>query len=172
MAATPHILIDFVYTSDCVDFKFNMCLRKDRANMEFIDAHTYAHVHIIRHGRSVNSLNYPEPFSCTPPSLHLPTCSPLRACVCRHTLLGACLTFFLLHNTRRHRHTCTSSSWASIKKSTSLFSPLPFSFSSFLSFPSFAFFLKLAWGLAEPHQPFALARLHTGTLCGYFKWLN
>lgn len=41
MAATPHILIDFVYTSDCVDFKFNMCLRKDRANMEFIDAHTH-----------------------------------------------------------------------------------------------------------------------------------
>lgn len=54
-----------------------------------------------------------------PLSRHLSTCSPLRACVCRQTLLGACLTFFLLHNTRRH--TCSSSSWASIKKSTSLF---------------------------------------------------
>lgn len=105
--------------------------------------------------------------------MQLPTCSPLRACVCRHTLLGACLTFFQLHNTKAHRHTCSSSAWASIKKkkNTSLFPPF-FSLFSFFSSPSFAFFLKLAWGLAEPHQLFALARLHTGILCDYLKWLN
>lgn len=75
--------------------------------------------------------------------------------------------------TQTHTHARLQVS-ASIKKSTSLlffffFSPLAFTFSSVLSFPPFAFVLKLAWGLAEPHQPFALARLHTGTLCGYFK---
>ncbi len=123
-----------------------VCVNMLSRDREFMDAHIHTHTHTHAHCvtwplselSQLSGAFFLHP--SVPPSLHLPTCSPLRACVCRHTLLGACLTFFPLHNTRRHRHTCSSSSWASIKKSTSLFflflSPFPAFFHS-LPLPSF-----------------------------------
>lgn len=130
-------------------------------------------VHVVWRGLWVNFLNYQEPFSRTPPCF-ITAFSPLHPtellCVQTHSAWGMLnLSFpFFTKQEDIGAHACLLVRFQFLKKKLHFFHSF-----SFLTLPSFDFFpFKLACGLTEPHQPFASARLHTGTLCVYFKWLN